>query len=328
MKLIGESQELKGKAGIYCIKCLANDKYYIGSAVSLGKRIKAHRNLLIGDKHHSPHLQRAWNKLGIKNFVVQILEFVDDVNKLVEREQYYIDNYLSYDDRFGYNISPTAGSNLGVKMSDEARMKMSEHSYWKTGTPEFVEEMRKKTSKRFKNKSPINKGIPISEETREKLRIANLGKKHTEQEKQKISIANKGRPKTEEEKRKISEAKRAAKLGGEKAINAKLTNEQANEIRKRFSQMCSCGDLAKEYNLDTQIIRNIIKNKTYTSSDYTPPEKVARRSENLNEDVVRAIRKDFANKVTNGELAKKYSVERHTVTRIITGKTWSWVKDE
>lgn len=56
--------------------------------------------------------------------------------------------------------------------------------------------------------SKSHKGIPLSDETKQKLRIANLGKKLSEETKQKISDANKGKINSEEHRKNISKAKK------------------------------------------------------------------------------------------------------------------------
>ena len=54
-------------------------------------------------------------------FEISILE-VCLPEKCLEREQVYLDLYKPYDDRFGYNISPTATSCLGIKKTKEEKM--------------------------------------------------------------------------------------------------------------------------------------------------------------------------------------------------------------
>jgi group I intron endonuclease len=103
-------------SGIYQIKNKKNNKVYIGSAVSLGQRFSVHTHCLRNDKHHNRHLQNAWNKYGEDSFLFEVLEKVEDKEKLVEREQHWIDIREPE-----YNLSPTAGSTLGVKYSEEAR---------------------------------------------------------------------------------------------------------------------------------------------------------------------------------------------------------------
>lgn len=80
-----------GIAGIYFIKCLKNSKMYVGSSVNLITRLECHRSELRGNYHGNRLLQRAYNKYGEESFIVGILEKVEDRDKLLELEQYYID---------------------------------------------------------------------------------------------------------------------------------------------------------------------------------------------------------------------------------------------
>ena len=76
--------------GIYKIKNIVNNKVYIGSAVNLYIRWHNHKSQLNKKKHHSIKLQRAWNKHNELSFVFEIIEECEK-EKLIEREQYYID---------------------------------------------------------------------------------------------------------------------------------------------------------------------------------------------------------------------------------------------
>ena len=93
--------------GVYAIKNKMNNKVYIGSSINILNRWKKHENELNRNRHHSEHLQYAWNKYGKENFEFMILEECSEEN-VREREQYYIDYYTSYDAEYGYNISETA----------------------------------------------------------------------------------------------------------------------------------------------------------------------------------------------------------------------------
>lgn len=110
---------------IYEIRNNKNGKIYIGSAKNLRKRWKEHRSLLNNGKHHSSHLQRAWNKDG-GNFTFTVLEEVEKDEDLIPAEQKWLDETRSYERGIGYNINPTAGSWLGRKHSAEAKEKMRE----------------------------------------------------------------------------------------------------------------------------------------------------------------------------------------------------------
>lgn len=119
------TKEYRGVSGVYKIENRADGKVYIGSAVDIGKRWSVHLHLLRGGKHHSNHLQSAWNKYGQEVFGFFIIEFVEDKSTLITREQYWLDFYHSANDRLGYNICPTAGSQLGFTHSVETREKIS-----------------------------------------------------------------------------------------------------------------------------------------------------------------------------------------------------------
>lgn len=97
------------KTGIYQIINLINGKRYVGSTrSSFNKRFTTHRRELKNDKHHSKHLQFAYNKHGLNNFKFEILEIIDknkDKQYFMNREQYYIDLFKSTNREFGYNIA-------------------------------------------------------------------------------------------------------------------------------------------------------------------------------------------------------------------------------
>ena len=130
------------QGGIYQIRCLVNDKVYIGSAVNFHQRWKAHRGHLLRRTHHSRHLQAAWDKHGADAFVFEILEHVVEKSNLVEIEQVWLDRVRPFDTKIGYNISPTAGSTLGVEQSPEKGQKISTALCGKPAHPNTVSASR------------------------------------------------------------------------------------------------------------------------------------------------------------------------------------------
>ena len=66
-------------SGVYMIKNVLNNHKYIGSTKNFKQRLKQHLSDLRNNKHHSPHLQAAWNKYGEKHFVFQILETCEPI---------------------------------------------------------------------------------------------------------------------------------------------------------------------------------------------------------------------------------------------------------
>lgn len=114
------------KSGIYKITNIKNGKIYIGSAVNLRKRKNHHFCSLKNNKHKNSYLQHAWNKDGENNFTFEIIEVVDDLKMLIPKEQFWIDKTLCTDPKYGYNLSPVAGSGLGLKHTEENKRKLSE----------------------------------------------------------------------------------------------------------------------------------------------------------------------------------------------------------
>jgi len=167
------------ESGIYCIKNKVNGKVYIGSAINLQKRRNEHYRRLNAGIHANRRLQHSWNKYGEAAFVFSIIELVNDVSCLVEREQFWIDSLEAV--RSGYNISPRAGSQLGMKHTAEARAKISA---WGFNMPA---ETRAKIS-------AAGKGRPWTPAMREKR----TGWKHTDEAKAKMSAAIKAHNATHE----------------------------------------------------------------------------------------------------------------------------------
>lgn len=94
--------------GVYQIRNVISGKVYIGSTVLFTDRKAAHFKELRAGTHHSPRLQAAFNKYGENAFVFEPIEIVDHEDKLLEREQHYLDTVKPFG-RSGYNISKLAG---------------------------------------------------------------------------------------------------------------------------------------------------------------------------------------------------------------------------
>lgn len=120
-------------SGIYEIVNLTNGKRYIGSAKSFARRWAVHRCNLRKGKHHSAYLQSAWNKYGEDCFEFRLLK-VCAIEDLVSVEQEALDTI-----RPEYNMSPTAGSTIGVEFSTERRAKISAAHKGRKRDPAAVE---------------------------------------------------------------------------------------------------------------------------------------------------------------------------------------------
>lgn len=131
---VEELKELPKWAGIYYIKNDINEKYYIGQAVMLRKRLLHHISNYKNNRYDAP-LYKAFNKYGLENFSVGVIEdFKTGYNKeelkniLDNKEKFYIKKYNSYGST-GYNqtLGGDAGV-LGYKMTKEQLHHISTNS--------------------------------------------------------------------------------------------------------------------------------------------------------------------------------------------------------
>jgi group I intron endonuclease len=137
---------LENISGIYQIQSKTKpERIYIGSGVNIQKRWWTHVCELRSNKHYNFKLQRHYNKYGESDLQFSILLGCGKQD-LIKHEQFFIDSLDPY-----FNICKTAGSQLGLKRSNEFRLKMS------------------------KLKKGIKRG-PHTEETKNKIRMAQIGK--------------------------------------------------------------------------------------------------------------------------------------------------------
>lgn len=181
--------------GIYKFTNKYNRKCYIGKSVDIEGRYKAH---LRAAKHGDKTLfYNALRKYGIEGFDFNVLIECSKEN-LNYWEKFYIRYYCSNNRDWGYNLT-----------------------YGGDGISVWDDEMRKKHSEIHLGQISSRKGKHLTEETKEKLRQANLGKKQSqetilkrveklkghgisEEGRKKLRQANLGRVVTEETRQKIS----------------------------------------------------------------------------------------------------------------------------
>ena len=134
----------------------------------------------------------------------------------------------------------------------------------------------------------------ISQESKNKISIANKGKKRTEQERLEMSIRNKGKKLPEKTRKKISNGVRNAKKNKNNIIS--------NETRRKIS--ISLKDYYKY---------NTSKNKGKTGKTI---------NNKLNPSQVLEIRELLIKKNTVLEISRIYNVSAATIQQIKSGKTW------
>lgn len=193
---------------IYQIKNIITNIVYVGSAVNIDKRWKRHVWELNNQSHSNIYLKRAWNKYGAENFKFEILEIIEDINKLIEREQFWLDWTKAANRKFGYNFRLDATSNAGLKFSEEHKRKISIAHIGKVVKEETKEKLRKlKLSEERKIAiSKFHTGRKASAATKALMSIRGKGRKHSAETRAKMSEAQKGKVPTESQRKAVSEA--------------------------------------------------------------------------------------------------------------------------
>jgi len=213
-------------------------KVYIGQSVNILKRINGHKGYLKNNKHHSIHLQRAWNKYGSSNFTFELIEECEKIH-LDEKEIYWISNYDSCNYNKGYNSE--TGGNIDKDYSLESKQRRL-----LSANKRMTDDVKQKIS-------DAHKGKILSEETKIKLSEAHTGMEFSDTHKLNISKARNGMKFSEKHKNNL----RLSKLN--KSSGMKISVEQAIEIRNKYSTgKYKHSDLAIEYSVSLPTISSVI----------------------------------------------------------------------
>lgn len=159
--------------GIYKIINSANQHFYVGSSVNLSRRKSRHFSELRTQKHNNQHLQAAWNKYGEGAFEFVVVEWVDDVDKLLEIENKWLKEHVGKE--YCYNMgrdatAPALGltgelsPTWGYKHTEEAKARIGAASKGRTLSKEVIDKI-----------VASRKGYTHSVETRQKLSNAAKG---------------------------------------------------------------------------------------------------------------------------------------------------------
>jgi hypothetical protein len=111
---------------------------------------------------------------------------------------------------------------------------------------ELTKETKEKMSLAKKGKPSWNKGIPMREETKNKLSILNTGKHLSVEARLKVGLAHKGIHRSEETKKKISEAKKG------KPSNM-LGKHHSEETKRKMSISSKGKNKGKHHSIETRL---------------------------------------------------------------------------
>lgn len=167
---------IPNKPGIYIWLNKENNKFYLGSSINLYQRRSTHLKEMRRGRNACGMLQAAYNKYGEEFLDFKVL-LVCEVFELLRYEQELLDKLKP-----AYNKRLVAYSNLGLKMSDETKKK---HRI--RGKSRYPIEMI--NAARANN---YFRGKCVSDETKEKNRLASLGRKKSPEDIRKQSEAQMG----------------------------------------------------------------------------------------------------------------------------------------
>lgn len=232
-------------SGIYQIRHIPSGNLYIGSAAKFRTRWNAHRRLLRMGSHHSPRLQRAWNRDGEGAFLFEII-FECDRDELISLEQAEINKKSP-----AYNVCKVAGSTAGRVLSIESREKIA------------AKQIGRKHGER-------------SKEWREALSTSLSGKQKSEAHNAAFQAGRKRRIYSQEQRDKLSlltkkqyengtrsRYKHASWRDGIGKALAVLSDDQVREMRRMRSEGVTLSELSCKFGLSKPTVSEISRGLKY-----------------------------------------------------------------
>lgn len=228
--------------GIYRITNMITGESYVGqTGVNFGDRWDSHRALLRAGRNDNPPLQKAWNEYGESAFEFAIIESVSDKSLLNSLEIQYISEYRAEDKSYNIADGGDIPYFLGRPLSEDARRRIGE-------------------------KNRINMtGRKLSAETRKKMSESHLNRVWTDEQRQRQSensrIANTGRVRSAETRELLR------KINQENPPSAKITPDDVRNIRRRYADGETQTAIAKDFELASGTISNIVNRKRWAHVD-------------------------------------------------------------
>lgn len=155
---------LRAEPGVYMIRLRLDKRMYVGSSVNVRKRVQNHLSALRKGAHHSPHLQRAWDKYGADMFEFVALGYYPR-EQLREKEQWWLDEATC-----AFNTSRTANSPVHTPAVRE-KISAACKAAWQR--PDHRGHML------LRQFIPTRDGVKATEETKAKLREVHRAKNRT-----------------------------------------------------------------------------------------------------------------------------------------------------
>lgn len=266
-------------------------KFYFGITDCKKRRSDEHKKKQNGAKDDNTKFANAIRKYGYDNFKYEILDEVPTLEEAKFKEINYIFEFDSIES--GYNMTP-GGDHCGTP---------------KKLTKDSVKLIKK----------DLEDNILTYKQISQKYSIV-------------LSMVNK-----------IAKGKAWCHILGEETVNrshlfekgkdnsqAKLTDEQVIEIRKRLTNGESRAALMKEFDVSKTLVQMIATREAWNHLDdgYVYAPKELNGNAKLSPEVVAKLKKDLYNGMYRKDVAAKYGISKSAVDQICAGKTWREVERE
>lgn len=110
---LNNTSEYLSYPGVYGIRCLVNNRIYVGSSIDMEKRHRSHSMALTHHKPYAtPRLLADYQKYGHDAFTFEVLKPVIIGNMLMVEEAFIIE-LRSWEHEFGYNVHPSPTDKMG-----------------------------------------------------------------------------------------------------------------------------------------------------------------------------------------------------------------------
>lgn len=289
-------------AYVYAFFNKINEKVYIGSSRRLvGRFSNYHRAISKTAKFHSLLLKRVFNKYSKEDFWFLIIEHVKNPEKIVDREQFYLDKYKPFGAR-GYNCAASASSCFGVKHTEETREKCRTRQQGEKGF-----------NSRLKNKDIEGIFNDFAWGNMDRQKIAD---KYKVSKRQIRAILKR-------EQWKHIEIEKFTLDKANECLIKKMTNQEAELVGEKLKSGQSPLIISQEYGIDIVNVHNINRGCTFPhikallspNEEYIFDfERTNKRNEDTWENIRREIKKNPNIKIR--ELTEKFSVSRGIVWKI------------
>lgn len=208
-------------AGIYKVTHNNSGKVYIGKSVDMSRRIVAHKNCKVGAKKRS-YFHQAIMKYGWESFSVDVLESFPNLDKAKDNEM-LLQREAFYIKQYN-STDKKFGYNLCEYSNDGTGKPLSEEHKNKIRIANTGRVFPKEFGEKIRK---LKLGKPFSEEHKNNLSLSKIGKKrgpHSESHKNKLREVNVGKKMSSESRYKMSQANLGKKLSDEHREKLRLSH--------------------------------------------------------------------------------------------------------